>query len=218
MRKLAFASAAAALFVAFATPAEAQREVGVKLGINMATMSIEPDFGFDPGNRSAFSGGGYLRMPLSGSISLQPELMYMAKGFEADFSEGGFSGTVTLQLDYVEIPVLLRFDFPAGAASPYIIAGPAIAFEASCSIAFAAGGFSEDGDCDDGDVEGFDRKSLDVGIAGGAGVAIPVGPGNVLVEGRYTLGMMNISDEDQVDLKNRALSIFVGFAVALGMR
>lgn len=212
----------AALLVAFvATPAAAQagwdrdRELGIKLGLNFSTLDGE---GFDDAEtRMAFTGGGFVRLGITDMLSIQPELMYSPKGVEEEVDVNGMTFTTAIELDYIEVPVLVRADVASGAMlAPYIYGGPAFAFEASCSITAEVDGDDFDEDCDEG--EGLDRKSFDVGAMVGGGLSFPAGPGSILIEGRYNFGLINIADSDNedIDVKNRAGSVLAGYSISLG--
>lgn len=212
----------AALLVAFvATPAAAQfggdREIGFKLGLNLSTLDGE---GFDDADtRTAFTGGGFVRLGITNMLSIQPELMYSPKGAESEEDVNGSTFTTAIELDYIEVPVLIRADVASGAMlAPYIYGGPAFAFEASCSITGEGEGVEFEADCDEGEGEGLERKSFDVGAMVGGGLSFPAGPGSILIEGRYNFGLINIADSDNenVDVKNRAGSVLAGYSISLG--
>ncbi len=196
--------AAGLMLPAFAADAQAQDlEIGFKLGAAISNVSFDADF--DAESITTFGGGGHLRLGLTPSISLQPELLFMRKGYKA--SELGTE--FELNLDYAEIPVLLRIDVPMAAAiRPFVYAGPYGAFEVACKV--------EGEDCGDDD----DRTTFDFGAVFGAGLGFAAGPGSFVVEGRYDLGLKNLVDDDDGDdaleLKNRAFGLFIGYAVPLG--
>lgn len=212
----------AALLVAFvATPAAAQfgpdREIGFKLGANFSTL--DGDGVGDADTRTAFTGGGFFRLGITNMLSIQPELMYSPKGAEAEESVNGADFTTAIELDYIEVPVLVRADVASGAMlAPYIYGGPAFAFEASCSITGEGEGIEFDADCDDSDADAFERKSFDVGAMVGGGLSFPAGPGSLLIEARYNWGLINIADtdNDDFDVKNRAGSVLAGYSISLG--
>ena len=194
--------AAGLMLPAFAADAQAQgMEIGFKLGAAITKPSFDPDF--DAESITTFGGGGHLRLGLSPSISLQPELLFMRKGYKATELGTEFE----LNLDYAEIPVLLRIDVPMAAVRPFVYAGPHAAFEVACKV--------DDEDCGDDD----DRATFDFGATFGAGLGFAAGPGSFVVEGRYDFGLKNLVDDDEEDaleLKNRAFGLFVGYAVPLG--
>lgn len=201
--------AAGVAMLFFAAPATAQMttEIAAKAGVSFSKLDVE-DADFD--NLTAFVGGGHIRFDL-GSFSVQPEVLFVRKGAKESDEDGEFK----IKIDYVEIPVLLRYDvMTAGGVAPFFYAGPAVAFEIACNLS-QENGQSVEADCDEVD-EFPERKSLDVGILGGAGVAFAAGPGNLFVEGRYNFGLTNISDSELDDeAKNRSASVMVGYAVSL---
>src|SRR5690348_6452332 len=102
---------------------------GVRAGINIAKVSGDSVEGAK--NKTAFVGGVVVSLPLSKDFAFQPELVYSMKG--AKFSEQGVDGE--FKLNYVELPVLLRYDIPVvGATKPFLLAGPSLGFQTSCKI------------------------------------------------------------------------------------
>lgn len=193
-------------------------ELGAKVGVTFSTLSVEDDEGADIGTRTAFGGGAFLRIPV-GRVAVQPELLYLQKGAEVS-GEDFDDGSVTLKLDYLEIPLLLVVPIhTAGGVSPYLFGGPSIAFETGCSVALDTPGFDAEVDCEEGedvDIE-FERTKTDIGAVLGAGLRIPAGPGALLLEGRYTFGLRDLNDSDEDNaLRNRSGALMVGFSLPIG--
>ena len=190
---------ALALGLLAAAPGSAQeRTVGFKLGPTFSKMSLDEDEGQKW--LTKFTGGGFLSLDM-GAFRLQPELTYVTKG--GKWEEGGASAD--LSFDYVEVPVL--FVLPFGADSdiqPNVYAGPALAYQAGCSM--SVGGISID--CDDAD-----QKKLDLGLMFGGGLAFPAGPGSFLLEGRFTFGLRNLSDDGT--LRHRTGALLLGYSAVL---
>jgi len=212
MRRSLFSLLAGGAFLVAAPAAEAQT-IGFKLGASMSTVSVEDDEGVNIDSRTAFGGGGFIRFGM-GRIGIQPELLFLSKGFSAD-APG--DDDVDLQLDYVEIPVLLHLPLSMGTSfAPYVFGGPAFAFEVGCE----AGNDAVTIDCDEDGADLFDRKKTDVGIAAGAGLEFAMGPGSILLEGRYTWGLTNLneSDNESESLKNRSAFFAAGYSIPLGRR
>lgn len=207
-RSIAFGAAlAVSALAASASRAEAQQlEIGFKLGAAIANLSNPAEEGApDPESITSFSGGGHLRFGLSPAFSLQPELLFVRKGAaapEADDTDAHF--------DYVEIPVLARFDIPliGSPISPFLYAGPYAAFEVACAVTDEG----EEVECGD---EG--REKFDYGAVFGAGLGFSAGPGKLVVEGRYDLGLRKLFSEAELDQKHRVIGLFVGYAVSLGI-
>ena len=219
MRRLRNVAAAAALVFAVTGTAEAQMTIGAKGGVNLANLENAEVLGDE--SRTGFVGGGFLRMGFLRGLTLQPELLYSSKG--AEFPDEGVpeSGGEII-LDYVEIPVLLRYDFPFEPFRPYLYGGPYGAFEVGCEVD-VAGENTEATDCGEG-FGGDNRRSFDWGAIAGGGLSFGMGPGRLLLEARYGIGMQDlIDDADEVpddqqseDIENRWASFLVGFEVVMG--
>lgn len=180
-------------------PADAQeRTIGFKLGPSFSKMSLDEDEGQKW--LTKFTGGGFLSLDM-GAFRLQPELTYVTKG--GKWEEAGTSGDVSF--DYVEVPVLFVLPMGhGGGIQPNVYAGPALAYQAGCAV--SVGGISID--CDDGD-----QKKLDLGLMFGGGLAFPAGPGSLLVEGRFTLGLRNLADIGT--MRHRTGALLLGYSATL---
>lgn len=189
-----------------AAPAAAQT-IGFKIGPTFSKMDIENDDGAE--TLTNFGGGGFIRFGFAG-LSLQAELLALTKGAEQTDEVNDI--TTKLKMTYVEVPVTAMFSLGAG---PYIFAGPSVAFEVSCDAEVEGGGGSLEAECGDE----FPRKELDVSLHGGAGFQIPMGPGNLLIEGRYIHGLTNLNDEEgsDVSVKHRTWAVMAGYAIRLGL-
>jgi len=210
-RRYSVLTALLVVFTAAASEVSAQGPVlGAKLGASWSNFSIDTDEVFEQSKLTSLMGGGFIRFDL-GRIGLQPELMVVTKGSEVEDSEAD----VKLKLDYVEVPVLLYVPLMQSGVSPYLIGGPAVAFEIGCNAEAAEGGVEVSVECDGGDFLP-DRKKVDLGAIAGAGISLPMGPGAALVEGRYTFGFSKITEDVDGSAKNRSLGVMVGYSIPLG--
>ena len=173
---------------------------GLKGGLNLANLSGDIE-----NNKSliAFGGGVFSKITPSPTICIQPEVLFMQMGTEEDVDNGE-----KIKLNYIEIPVLIKYVFPTeGSFEPNIFAGPAVSFLMSA-------------DYGDEDIKDY-ITSVDFGLAFGAGadIAIGDGGGKVTFDGRYTLGLTNINDDvdsDEFSIKNGVITFMVGYAFPLG--
>jgi hypothetical protein len=188
-----------------AAPATAQT-IGFKLGPTFSKIDFEDDATDDAiDNLTSFGGGGFIRFGMGG-LNLQAEVLAITKGISVDDVIN--DEDVEFELTYVEIPVTAMFSLGSG---PYLFAGPYVGFEVSCS-----GSLGElSGDCDENDGS---RNTTDFGLTGGLGIHFPLGPGSLLLEGRYTHGLSNLNDteDESADARTRYFGAFVGYAISIG--
>ena len=115
---------------------EAQVEVGIKAGVNFASIMGETPRGLR--FRTAYDFGLVAEFETSPSTSVQPEIMYSGQGFH--YNGGRFlgpNGTITLaednyKLDYLNIPIVFKYYFSEGASFEV---GPQVGFLLSAKTA-----------------------------------------------------------------------------------
>jgi hypothetical protein len=118
-----------------------------------------------------------------------------------------------LSLQYLEFPLLIKFALGGGRTRPALFVGPSLAFELGCTYDAFPDGTSNPVDCADA---GLQTRSLDVGIAFGADVEIPLGSGHFVIDGRGIVGLSSFDDsEANLDFRNRILSLMVGYRFSL---
>jgi hypothetical protein len=209
MKRFSLFVLAGATALAFSAAATSAQTIGFKLGASMSNLSIDGTTG-DTDWSTGFVGGGFVRFGI-GRLGIQPEVLSVTKGAEYDDE----AGDEALNIEYVAVPVLLHLPLTASASfAPYIIAGPEFAFDIGCELTTEAGDF--DCDADDFPDGPLDRKSIDIGLSAGGGLAFAMGPGALLLEGRYTWGMTNISESDASEIKNRSAYFLAGYSIPLG--
>jgi hypothetical protein len=83
---------------------------GIKAGGTLS-FSGDPETSiiYIPSNRLAARGGIFLNFPIGGGFSLQPELSFSMKGVR--YYNVYWRDTLTVTLNYIEIPVLLKMNF-----------------------------------------------------------------------------------------------------------
>ena len=190
--------------------------IGFKLGPTWSKLD------FSNGNEgntwlSSFGGSGFIRFDFSG-FSLQPEIMVVTKGSKLDDT----FGDAEIEIEYIEFPVGLMLPLGQDRFAPYVMIGPSFAFESQCAVKtdlFEERGFNCDEDVD----PNLERKEFDVGIFGSVGLNYRWGPGQVVLEGRYTYGLVNLRQvktpqTEDVSVKNRSIAVFGGYSIAIGRR
>lgn len=176
---------------------------GPKAGINFSNVWGEDAEGAEI--KFGFFGGGWVDYSFNPMLAVQGELLYTMKGAK---DEPNDSTTYTMSLDYLEIPILLKYNLP--------IPNPMMSFSlyggAGIGILLRAEGKMEiGGDSDTQDMKD-DMNSMDVGgIIGGTFEF-----NKIIVDARYTMGMMNVPKEVngvQPEWKNYAISLGVGYRI-----
>ena len=191
-----------ALLLACATTAQAQTRFGIKGGVALANM-----YGDAVGNvelRKGLTGGAFLEIPATPSISVQLEGLYTQKGaIEKALIDLGGGLTIaegTWKYDYIDVAALLKANF-GETTRIGIYGGPVF------SVLMSAHAVGEGVDEDIKDL----AKSNDIG--GAAGVSIEFS-GGILIDVRYSLGTQAF-DEPPLDLiyarQHNVISAMIGF-------
>jgi hypothetical protein len=195
-----------AFLLSAASPAAAQLTFGVKGGLNVAKLSFDPDEGFTPENRMGLVVGMLVTQPLRSRFGLQVEALYSQKGAKDEFSEEGIDFKQTIQLDYIEIPVLANVAVTSTDTVRFSLnAGPTFGFLVNDKEVFEV-----DGEKDEDDIE--DVKSYDIGFAVGGAVQTR----QLIFDARYTWGLTNLNDDPDPEeasqkVKNKAFTFTVGW-------
>jgi hypothetical protein len=182
------------------------RRFGVNAGINSSTIAYGETN--DASRLTGLYAGVLFIIPTTPTFSIQPELAYSMKGVKqpavAITPSGNQTIAVTARLNYVEIPVLGRFDIPAsGNVKPFAYAGPALALKLSCVTSGSAGSLSFKRNCDEADDR--DVETFDYGAIAGGGLAFDVRGRSFTIGARYTYGLGNLLDDGTA--KNRTISV-----------
>ena len=198
----------------FTLVAEASGQVtlGLKAGFNLSDLDVNNAAGEDVDwkSKSAFTFGGYLQFGLGDVFAVQPEVFYSPKGARRNLD----NGTVTLDLTYVDVPLLLMARIPAGDSPiwPILYVGPVISFETGCT--FKGGGVSID--CDAGDTPTSRTDATDLGGTAGLGLEFFFGSIRSQLDARYTVGFSDITDsETEATVRNRGWAFLLGLGYAL---
>lgn len=157
MRKFFRISALATLalgLTAMTAQAQGAKQFGILAGVGFANMSGSDIDDGDLGTRTGFVGGLYYSMPVAARVAIEAEVLYAMKGVKLnDFD-------VELANDYIEIPVLVKYNFNND-GGPYLLAGPAVGFSISCKENQISGSASID--CSD---DGLETATTFGGVVG----------------------------------------------------
>lgn len=206
-----FSILVALLFVlTSAVTANADIRVGIIGGINRTTVDLDEPSGVDVSSRTDWGLGALIEidMGLNDRLSIQFEPMYLQKGSTADVV--GF-GTIEVEAEYFEIPVMFKYEITDKKIKPYIMAGPTFGFllNAEQNANFIPG--------DQRDITD-DTNTVDVGIGIGGGLSYRFEDSHDIesfIQARYNFGLTDV-DRDENDTKSRGFHIMFGFTIPLG--
>ncbi|GAB2772444.1 porin family protein [Salinimicrobium soli] len=186
------------------TGAQAQEvNFGAKAGVNFASFSGDDadDAEFD--GKTGFHLGVIAEIAFSSRFSVQPEVLYSTRGaknsdffFEDEFGDD-MSGEIDVKLDYIEIPIMLKYYVAQGFS---LQAGPQLSFNTKSEMEFSDGSDSITIGVED------ETESFEFGGAVGVGYDLPVG---VFFQGRYTMGFSDVYTDS--DIRNNVFQLSVGY-------
>ena len=185
--------AAAALLVGMiATSAYAQMpaKFGAKAGLNIGYF--EGGDGKGSTSLHGWSAGVFTNLGLFGRWSFQPEVMYTQKGAKVQGRDDLEEVITTIELNYFEIPVLLKYSMNrANPISPYLITGPALAFISRSRTTYET---IVQGIPLAGSEVNYNQRPIDLSLVLGAGIDFDLGPRQVIFDVRFTKGLRNVWD------------------------
>lgn len=180
---------------------------GIRFGPNFSTLAVNetPDA---KSFRGGFHVAGYVITPLNNDgFSFQPEIMFAQKGFEATYEDS----TITFNSNYLELPLLLRYNFALPKFNFYINGGPYIGVWLGGNVTISSDSVDISGkyEFQEGD------KRFATGFHAGAGITYSLGPGRLVLEGRYMFGVSNINKE--LITRNRLVSVSIGYDININV-
>ena len=191
----------------------AQHYFGLRTGANFATVTTTEE-GFITKKRTfGMNGVVFFDFSLAEKLSLQPEVSFIQKGYRRTINLLGEKNYAT-KLNYFECALLLKFRFGEDDLKGYTILGPFLGRASSGKSIDLDDGSSNPVKFDAGG--GFHRE--DLGMIIGAGIGLPAGPGNFIVDIRYLWGLYNINESylDDGNLRNQGINVSLGYAFLLG--
>jgi hypothetical protein len=179
---------------------------GVKGGVNFSNLYT--DNADDENVLTGFNIGLYAKVPVTNSISIQPEVYYTGKGAEVVYNNAFASGTAKFKLNYIEVPVMLvanvtkNFNVQVGPYAGYLISGKTTNESGTYN-------FQDNINTDD-----FNK--IDAGVAAGLGIDLETVSFGV----RYNYGLTKVGKERNYsgtnytfpDGKNSVLSFYGAFS------
>ena len=219
MKKLLAISLVAGSLAFLAPQAGAAVTYGLKGGVNFANLSVVstapdvPDFK----NETGMVQGIFVNFKL-GPVSIQPELLYSRRGASWDeYADVDVTVTGRILLDYVEMPILVKYSFLSGPVKPFLFAGPSFSslLEGWNRLDVEYVAETEPDIAQMVEMEDSLKKTELAGVFG-AGIDFKVLKLRISLEGRYHLGLTNFAtaeltaDTGTTSVKNKGFSVLVG--------
>jgi hypothetical protein len=187
-------------------------EWGVKGGLSVAGVRWDNAV-FEPQSKLGFAGGASARFAFAKRAYVQPEVLYVMKGFSFGESEqtdtaGNSVGMIEtlLAADYVQVPVLVGYELPPrGTFQTALYAGPMIGFETRER-------FVTTGDIDVSTNDDL-LVNTDYGISLGARLGKSSGPGLWELDVRFDRGLAQLARTGN-DIGSWAVLVMAGFTFA----
>lgn len=183
---------------------------GVKSGISRAGLTAGAEFEWSYAPTTSV----FVRHGLTRWLSIQPELAYVRRSGVSTVA----GSTLAMIADNVEVPLLLDLRFPSAfGVAPYLSAGPSLGFRWRCRLQFLGGGLRTDETCEG--TGGTRSRRVDVGIAGGGGLAFSVGAMTLMFEARGSTGLRTyVLPIDVRDARSVSWSLLAGVSMPLNRR
>ncbi|MCA6414742.1 MAG: PorT family protein [Cytophagales bacterium] len=167
-------------FITTSTFAQVRFDLGLKGGLNFASVDASSSFAKNYEGRTGYHLGAYAMLKLT-KIAIQPEVIFSRQG--QGFSTQPFSD-LEASFDYINIPIMIKFYLVAGLN---LQAGPQFGFLSSSKgdlVNTAANTVSKGQD-----LSGFVQTS-DISLGVGAGWDFPFG---LNITARYNIGLSDIN-------------------------
>ena len=165
--------------------AQTHVELGLKAGLNVATLSTSDNANIDPRISAYF--GGLAHIHISKEFAVQPEVLFSGQGAKST------AGNVVYKtnLNYIQVPILLQY-----------MIGTGFRLETGPQVGFLASAKQKAGDVTV-DIKNSYKKA-DFAWVFGAGYLTSSGVG---FDARYNLGLSKINDNNAGKISNRVFSV-----------
>lgn len=181
--------------------------IGLKAGVNLNNQNISQNTGgttlnVDTNNFTSWHVGVFGQFMLSEKLGLQPELLYSIEGSNIVIAGPAGLETVAFEIEqklsFLKVPVLIKFiPFNNGF---FVYAGPQMGFLLSDEI---------NTNPNDGSVEPLDSAFKSFEFSGVVGAEYFFSK-SVLIGGRYSRGLSDLSNTSDASLKGETVQFYLG--------
>ena len=202
----------AVLLCATVTAQTEKVKLGVKAGLNISSLTSNENE-LQSSDKTGFSAGVMAEIPLTKNFAIQPELTYSQQGMKFSYSDADVVNShykSTIQLNYINIPVMLKY---------YVVKGLSVQAGPQIGILLKANNKYQDNFLGYDNHEKFNLADY----ANGIDTSVNFGLGYQFKDKFYTDLRYNLSYSDifrdasantyviNSDMKNRVFQITVGY-------
>ncbi len=171
---------------------------GLLGGLNLATVGGDDA----PGGIKSVTGyaaGVFLELSVPGPFSFEANALYSMKGAKREAGVVTFTDTY----GYVDVPILLKYNLPVPAVTPYICAGPMYSTLLSAKTKQEGGFLPGEHDIKDA----MPKSDF------GAVVGIGIGFSSLRIDARYNMGLSTLDKDGTFKMYNRVIAVYVGLSL-----
>lgn len=160
----------------------AQPKFGIRAGVNISKQDFKQgSLTVEPKSKLGLDLAVVSDIPLGEVVSFGPELHWLQKGYKIE-DIGGPIEELTATFNYLELPLLVKFNF-GETAKFFVMGGP--------SFGYFLSGRSEDNNGNKEDIDLDDYNRIELGAHLGAGIGV----GPLVFDLRYILGISNLAKD-----------------------
>ena len=202
--------------------------VGLRVGPSWQNVLSNDITALDFNAISVASVGVVADLKLTDNIAFHPEFNYTEKGFKSnvgtDLSLFGTSlpigARATTTVKYLDVPLAIKYNFGnTEGVHFYAMAGPSLGYALSGTVESYAKVLITDIKVGTStiDLDAQNYKRFEVGGLVGAGMNIPVGNGNLFIDGRYQRSFMDVYEVPVIGAKvrNQGFGFSIGYSFNL---
>ena len=205
------------LVIAFTSSLYAQgiKSIGLQTGMNISYVTLSNE-DYTISLATGLIVGVQSEMQLSGSISLEPQLLYARRGLKYQWDMPNISPLPEIldysrELDYVQIPIMVIFKPGGKYVKPFVFVGPDMGIKIGDHTNATSNGQPVPPGWLIPEIETFDFA-----LDGGAGLEIPLNHQLAIVGSvRYSFGLTTLFKETDNSWKSRCVQVLAGVNYAI---
>jgi hypothetical protein len=235
------------LIILFSSAGKSQIFVMPRGGLSYSNVSFSDEIKRQNTQNSrynlGYTFGALINIPIAGPFSLQPEVNFAQKGYKLRNEEFNTNTESTqdlsIYLNYIEVPILGSLQFGDQNVQAIINFGPYVAYGLGGKAKFKAElkdlntpansestvtertiKFGTEPENNPDNIIYIDN-AFDLGFQAGLGVGISAGPGFIVYEQRFGMGLLNLRDKSETNVgdvrsQNRFIYATLGYTIPFG--